>query len=107
MAQVGLRWQVGEIVFLLSRHPVFADEPSLVAGQMLSSIGSWRACKWRTGRSSLPSSRAALTEAARVSVTGCCRSLRQVVGGRFEATWNDSEIFSLDKTIEARRPESF
>src|SRR5215510_3317361 len=42
-AQVGLRWQVGEIVFLLSRHPVFADEPSLVAGQMLSSIGSWRA----------------------------------------------------------------
>ena len=51
--------------------------------------------------------RGALTEAARVSVTGCCRSLRQVVGGRFEATWNDSEIFSLDKTIEARRPESF
>ena len=34
-AQVGLRRQVGEIVFLLSRHPVFADEPSLVAGQML------------------------------------------------------------------------
>jgi len=32
-AQVGLRRQVGEIVFLLSRHPVFADEPSLVAGQ--------------------------------------------------------------------------
>jgi hypothetical protein len=29
-AQVRLRWQVGEIVFLLSRHPVFADEPSLV-----------------------------------------------------------------------------
>src|SRR5215813_11943955 len=25
-------WQVGEIVFLLSRHPVFADEPSLRRG---------------------------------------------------------------------------
>src|SRR5215831_6436521 len=34
-AQVSLCRQVGEIVFLLSRHPVFADEPSLVAGQML------------------------------------------------------------------------
>ena len=31
-AQVGLRRQVGEIVFPLSRHPVFADEPSLVSG---------------------------------------------------------------------------
>ena len=29
-AQVGRRWQVGEIVLLLSRHPVFADEPGLV-----------------------------------------------------------------------------
>src|SRR5262245_7137692 len=29
-AQVCLRRQVGEIVFLLSRHPVFADKPSLV-----------------------------------------------------------------------------
>src|SRR5262245_19899983 len=28
-AQVGLRRQVGEIVFLFSRHPVFADEPCL------------------------------------------------------------------------------
>ena len=37
-AQVGLRRQVGEIVFLLSRHPVFADEPSLVAGQMLLAL---------------------------------------------------------------------
>jgi hypothetical protein len=34
-AQVDLRRQVGEIVFLLSRHPVFADQPSLVAWQML------------------------------------------------------------------------
>src|SRR5215813_8062296 len=34
-AQVHLRRQVGEIVFLLSRHSVFADQPSLVAGQML------------------------------------------------------------------------
>jgi hypothetical protein len=37
-AQVGLRWQVGEIVFLLSRNPVFADEPSAVAGQMLLAL---------------------------------------------------------------------
>src|SRR5437588_3875602 len=36
--QVGLRRQVGEIVFLLSRHPVFADEPSLVPGQMLLAL---------------------------------------------------------------------
>jgi hypothetical protein len=28
-AQICLCRQVGEIVFLLSRHPVFADEPSL------------------------------------------------------------------------------
>src|SRR5439155_19497438 len=37
-AQVGLRRQVGEIVFLLSRHPVFADTPSLVPGQMLLTL---------------------------------------------------------------------
>jgi hypothetical protein len=30
--QVDLRRQVGEIVFLLSRHPVFADKPSLAPG---------------------------------------------------------------------------
>ena len=30
--QVSLRRQVGKIVFLLSRHPVFADKPSLVPG---------------------------------------------------------------------------
>src|SRR5947207_4513857 len=34
-AQVHLRRQVGEIVFLLSRYPVFPDHQSLVAGQML------------------------------------------------------------------------
>jgi hypothetical protein len=37
-AQVGLCRQVGEIVFLLSRHPVFADEPSLLPGQMLLTL---------------------------------------------------------------------
>ena len=37
-AQVGLRRQVGEIVFLLSRHPMFADEPSLIPGQMLLTL---------------------------------------------------------------------
>ena len=36
--QAGLRRQVGEIVFLLSRHPVFADKPSLVPGQMLLTL---------------------------------------------------------------------
>jgi hypothetical protein len=30
--------QVGEIVFLLSQHPVFADEPSLVPWQMLLTL---------------------------------------------------------------------
>ena len=37
-AQVRLRRQVGEIEFLLSRHPVFADEPDLLAGQMLLAL---------------------------------------------------------------------
>ena len=37
-AQVGLRRQVGEIVFLLSRQPVFADEPGLVPWQMLLAL---------------------------------------------------------------------
>src|SRR5512143_3156948 len=37
-AQVSRRRQVGEIVFLLSRHPVFADEPSLLARQMLLTL---------------------------------------------------------------------
>ena len=37
-AQVRLRRQVGEIVFLLSRHPVFADEPGLLPGQMLLAL---------------------------------------------------------------------
>src|ERR1700719_628938 len=44
-AQVGLRRQVGEIIFLLSGYPVFADKPSLVAGQMLMALVSdplWR-----------------------------------------------------------------
>ena len=37
-AQLGLRWQVGEIVFLLTRHPVFADEPGFVCWQMLLTL---------------------------------------------------------------------
>src|SRR4029077_16889352 len=32
------RRQVGKIVFLLSRHPVFANQPSLVARQMLLTL---------------------------------------------------------------------
>ena len=34
-AQVGSGGQVGKIVFLLSRRPMFADEPSLVPRKML------------------------------------------------------------------------
>ena len=30
--QVGRRREIGEIVLLLSRHPVFADKPNLVPG---------------------------------------------------------------------------
>ena len=37
-AQVGLCRQVGEIVFLFSRRPVFADKPGLVARQMLLTL---------------------------------------------------------------------
>src|SRR5580658_9727961 len=37
-AQVSLCRQVGEVVFLLSRDPVFADKPSLLAGQMLLTL---------------------------------------------------------------------
>ena len=53
-AQVGLRRQVGEIVFLLSRHPVFADEPGLLPGQMLLALVdvtlSWRFGSLSCGR---------------------------------------------------------
>src|SRR5262245_49963841 len=37
-SQISLCRQIGEIVFLLSRHPVFADEPSLVTWQMLLAL---------------------------------------------------------------------
>ena len=37
-AQVGLRRQVGEIIFFLSRRTVFADEPNLVPGEMLLTL---------------------------------------------------------------------
>jgi hypothetical protein len=36
--QAGFGRQVSEIVFLLSRHSVFADEPSLVPWQMLLAL---------------------------------------------------------------------
>ena len=58
-AQVGLRRQVGEIVFLLSRHPVFADEPGLLPGQMLLALVPdslwWSVCYAHTdgGKTSL------------------------------------------------------
>ena len=37
-AQVRLCRQIGEIVFLLSRQPMFADEPGLVPWQMLLTL---------------------------------------------------------------------
>ena len=37
-AQVRPRGQVGEIVFLLSRHPLFADEPGLIARHLLLTL---------------------------------------------------------------------
>ena len=36
--QIGLCRQIGEIVFLFSRQPVFADEPGLVPWQMLLTL---------------------------------------------------------------------
>jgi hypothetical protein len=46
--------KVGEIVFLLSRHPVFADEPSLVAGRMLLALVPdplwWSVSRFDNGR---------------------------------------------------------
>ena len=58
-AQVRLRRQVGEIVFLLSGHPVFADEPGLLPGQMLLALVPdslwWSVCYAHTdgGKTSL------------------------------------------------------
>jgi len=37
-AQISRRRQIGEMVFPLSRHSVFADEPSLLTGQMLLTL---------------------------------------------------------------------
>src|SRR5262249_34422565 len=54
-AQASLRRQIGEIVFSLSRHPVFADEPSLVPRQMLLALIPdplrWSVCDPHAGRS--------------------------------------------------------
>src|SRR5262249_29751313 len=54
-AQVSLRGQIGEIVFSLSRHPVFADEPSLVPRQTLLALIPdplrWSVCDPHAGRS--------------------------------------------------------
>ena len=58
-AQVSRRRQVGEIEFLLSRHPVFADEPGLLPGQMLLALVPdslwWSVCYAHTdgGKTSL------------------------------------------------------
>src|ERR1700731_1626341 len=37
-AQIGRRRQIGEVIFFLSRHPMFADEPSFLARQMLLTL---------------------------------------------------------------------
>src|SRR5262249_47697493 len=57
--QVGLCRQVGEIVFLLSRHPVFADEPSLLPGQMLLTLVP-NPLRWSVGDPHANSSKASL-----------------------------------------------
>jgi hypothetical protein len=56
---------------LITRRDELRKAKHRFSSPRMASIGSWRACKWRTGRSSLPSSRGALTEAAGVSVAGC------------------------------------
>ena len=37
-AQIGRGRQVGEVILLLSRGPVFADRPGFIAGQMLLAL---------------------------------------------------------------------
>jgi hypothetical protein len=37
-AQVRPSWQVGKIVFLLSRHPMFANEPGSIAWKVLLTL---------------------------------------------------------------------
>ena len=46
--QIRPGWQVGKIVFLLSRHPVFADESGLVPRQMLLALVS-DPLRWSVG----------------------------------------------------------
>src|ERR1700704_4361843 len=48
-AQAGRSRQVGEIVFLLSRRPVFADKPGLVSRQMLLTLVP-DPLRWSVGR---------------------------------------------------------
>ena len=73
-AQVRLRRQVGEIVFLLSGHPVFADEPGLLPGQMLLALVPdlpwWPVCYAHTdgGKTSLELSLRGTQIAARASM---------------------------------------
>src|SRR6266581_1542111 len=64
--QVSLRRQVGEIVFLLSRHPVFADEPSLVPGQMLLALVP-DPLRWSVGDPNPDSSKTSLELSFRAS----------------------------------------
>ena len=83
-AQVRLRRQVGEIVFLLSGHPVFADEPGLLPGQMLLALVPdslwWSVCYAHTdgGKTSLELS---LRTGAPADVLPC--SVGQHVFGRY------------------------
>src|ERR1700736_3569774 len=58
-AQVGLHRQVGEIVFLLSRHPVFADQPSLIPRQMLLTLVPYP-LRWSVGDPHADSSKTSL-----------------------------------------------
>src|SRR6266436_2834139 len=58
-AQVGLCRQVGEVVFLLSRHPVFADQPSLLPRQMLLTLVP-NPLRWSVGNPHTNSSKTSL-----------------------------------------------
>src|SRR6516164_3127643 len=56
-AQVSLRRQVGEIEFLLSRRPVFADEPNLLPRQILLTLVP-DALRWSLGDPHAPGRKA-------------------------------------------------
>ena len=65
-AQSGLSWQVGEVVFLLPRHSVLADEPSLIPWGMLVTLVP-DPLRWSIGNPHADSSEASLELSLRPS----------------------------------------